>query len=79
MRICESNPFHLILLQKLRALIFCKCLHRYEGFPGVILRLFLTYGPHQDERRFLPLIIRACLADDEFAVSEEINLEIFVM
>ena len=45
-------------------------LFRTEGFPGVILRLFLTYGPNQDEKRFLPQIIKACLRGDDFPVSE---------
>jgi len=45
-------------------------LFRTEGFPGVILRLFLTYGPHQDEKRFLPQTIKACLSGYDFPVSE---------
>jgi nucleoside-diphosphate-sugar epimerase len=44
-------------------------LHRAEGFPATTLRLFLTYGPGQDLRRFLPQIILGCLRDADFPVS----------
>ncbi len=44
-------------------------LHRTEGFPAVILRLFLVYGPGQNMRRFLPQVIDGCLRGDSFATS----------
>ena len=44
-------------------------LWRTEAFPATTLRLFLTYGPGQDESRFLPQIIRSCLKDLDFPVS----------
>lgn len=49
---------------------FIQTLSNIEGFPGVVLRLFLVYGPGQDEKRFLPQIIKACLRDEEFRTSE---------
>ena len=73
----REQPISPYSLAKVASTYFLQMLHRTEGFPGVILRLFLTYGPHQDERRFLPLIIRACLADEEFAVSEGNQLRDF--
>ena len=39
-------------------------LHRTEGLPIVILRLFLVYGPGQDYRRFIPQVIQGCLSAD---------------
>jgi nucleoside-diphosphate-sugar epimerase len=33
------------------------------------LRLFLTYGPGQDDKRFLPQIIQGCLKGQSFATS----------
>ena len=57
-------------LAKVASTHLLQMLHRTEGFPSVVLRLFLTYGPYQDENRFLPQIIKACLADDEFLSSE---------
>lgn len=40
-----------------------QALARTEGFPGVIVRLFLVYGPGQGEARFLPQVIQGCLLD----------------
>ena len=34
-------------------------LHRSEGWPTKIVRVFLTYGPNQNENRFIPSIIKA--------------------
>ena len=64
-------------LAKVASTHFLQMLHSTEGYPGVVLRLFLTYGPSQDEKRFLPQVIRACLRDDEFAASEGHQLRDF--
>jgi nucleoside-diphosphate-sugar epimerase len=48
---------------------FLQMLNRSENFPAVTLRLFLTYGPGQDIKRFLPQIIRGCLDDATFPTS----------
>lgn len=48
-----------------------------EGFPGIVLRFFLVYGPGQDDRRLLPQIIKACLQDSEFKTSEGLQLRDF--
>lgn len=55
---------------KVAATHFLQMLHRMEQFPSTTLRLFLTYGPGQDEGRFLPQIIRGCLDGRSFPVSE---------
>jgi nucleoside-diphosphate-sugar epimerase len=44
--------------------------NRTEGFPAVILRLFLVYGPGQNSARFLPQVISGCIEDKSFPVSE---------
>lgn len=44
-------------------------LHTTEGFPAVVARIFLAYGPGQDARRFLPQIIAGCLEGRTFPVS----------
>ena len=49
---------------------FIKMLSNTEGFPGVVLRFFLVYGPGQDDKRFLPQILSACLRDEEFKTSK---------
>lgn len=48
---------------------FLQMLYRTEKFPASIARLFLTYGPGQDDKRFLPQIIKGCLDDKEFPTS----------
>lgn len=56
---------------------FIMTLSGTEKFPGAVLRLFLTYGPMQDERRFLPQIIKGCLNGGPFKVSEGRQLRDF--
>jgi len=73
----REQPISPYSLAKVASTHFLQMLHSTEKFPGVVLRLFLTYGPHQDERRFLPQIIKACLMDDEFAASEGNQLRDF--
>lgn len=48
---------------------FLQMLHSSEGFPSVICRLFLVYGPGQSLERFLPQVITASLRDKKFPVS----------
>jgi nucleoside-diphosphate-sugar epimerase len=48
---------------------FLQMLNRTEGFPAVILRLFLVYGPSQDHKRFLPQIIKGCVSGKTFPTS----------
>jgi nucleoside-diphosphate-sugar epimerase len=62
---------------KTAATHFLQMLARTESFPAISLRLFLTYGPGQDDRRFLPQIIRNCLADVAFPVSQGEQLRDF--
>lgn len=56
-------------LGKVAATHFLQMLYRTERFPAVTLRLFLTYGPGQDERRFLPQVIKGCLEAKTFPTS----------
>ena len=64
-------------MAKVASTHFLQMLHRTEGFPVVVLRLFLTYGPGQSTDRFLPQIIAGCLGDREFPVSEGAQLRDF--
>lgn len=64
-------------LAKVASTHFLQMLHRTENYPAVILRLFLTYGPGQDTRRFLPQIIKGCLHDDVFPASSGMQLRDF--
>ena len=44
-------------------------LYRTENFPFTVLRLFLTYGPGQGKKRFLPEIISKSLQNKKFSTS----------
>lgn len=56
---------------------FIQMLSHTENFPGLVVRLFLVYGPGQDHRRFLPQIIKACLKNEAFKTSEGKQLRDF--
>jgi nucleoside-diphosphate-sugar epimerase len=66
----REDPISPYSMAKVASSHLLQMLYKTEGFPAVILRLFLVYGPYQDERRFLPQVVKACLCDDEFAASE---------
>lgn len=65
----RESPISPYSLGKVAATHFLQMLHRTEKFPSVTLRLFLTYGPEQDNRRFLPQIITGCLGGKAFPTS----------
>lgn len=67
MRECPISPYS---FAKTAASHFIQTLSHIEGFPGVVLRLFLVYGPGQDEKRFLPQIITAFLRNESVETSE---------
>lgn len=66
MREAPISPYS---FAKVAATQFLQMMHRTESFPAVTLRLFLTYGPGQDQRRFLPQVICGCLENRSFPVS----------
>tara|TARA_Y100000590_G_scaffold101980_2_gene115830 strand:- start:5685 stop:6602 length:918 start_codon:yes stop_codon:yes gene_type:complete len=56
-------------IAKLSCTEFLKILYKKEKFPFVVLRLFLVYGPKQENNRILPQIIRGCLKNKKFKTS----------
>ena len=65
----REDPISPYSLGKVASTHFLQMLHKTEAFPCVVLRLFLTYGPGQNEERFLPHIIMGCLNDRSFPTS----------
>lgn len=65
----REMPISPYSLGKVAATHFLQMLHQTESFPATILRLFLTYGPGQDRRRFFPQIILGCLEGRSFPTS----------
>ena len=47
-------------------IIFLKCPYKKYKFPVTILRLYLAYGPKQDENRFIPIVAINCLKNKSF-------------
>lgn len=54
---------------KLAATHFLQMLHKTEDFPATVIRVFLAYGPGQNQQRFLPQIIAGCLENKTFPTS----------
>lgn len=75
--ICREAPISPYACGKAASTQFLQMLARTEGFPATTLRLFLTYGPGQGDRRFLPQIIRSCAAGIQFPVSRGEQLRDF--
>ncbi len=73
----RESPISPYSFAKTASAHFLQTLHRTEKFPAVTLRLFLTYGPGQDNRRFLPQIIKGCLENQSFAASKGEQLRDF--
>ena len=67
--ILREVPISPYSIGKVAATHLLQMLHRTENFPATTLRLFLTYGPGQDGRRFLPQIISGCLQGKTFPAS----------
>lgn len=65
----REKPISSYSLGKLASTQLLQMLHRTEGLPAVTLRLFLVYGPGQNNRRFLPQIIKGCLSNSVFPTS----------
>jgi len=66
----RESPISPYSLAKLASTQLLQMLWNTERYPAVTLRLFLTYGPEQNDQRFLPQIIAGCLNNKTFPVSE---------
>ncbi len=53
-------------------------LYKKKKFPASILRLYLAYGPKQDENRLIPITIMACLRNKTFNCSSGEQLRDFI-
>ncbi len=54
---------------KLQATNYLLKINKKFNFPGNIIRFYLVYGPKQDFNRFIPIVIKGCLSDDQFPCS----------
>lgn len=65
----NSKPLTVYNKSKKKASDFLLKLFRKNNFPITIFRLYLSYGPNQDENRFLPIVIKNCLKKKSFDLS----------
>lgn len=73
----REMPISPYSLGKVASTHYVQMLNKTEGFPGVILRFFLVYGPGQDGHRFLPQIIKGCLKGERFEATKGEQLRDF--
>jgi len=65
----RESPISPYSFSRLASTHLIQMLNKTEGFPGVVLRLFLVYGEGQKEDRFIPYIVKSCLRGEKFPVS----------
>lgn len=65
----REQPISPYSLAKVTSSHLLRLLNISENFPSTTLRLFLVYGPNQDEKRFIPNTILGCLRDKSFPCS----------
>ncbi len=62
---------------KLSSTFFLQSLYNKEKTPVVILRLYLVYGPNQDDNRVIPFVINNCINKNKFNCSPGYQLRDF--
>jgi nucleoside-diphosphate-sugar epimerase len=55
---------------KLKATRFLLNKFRQHKFPVIILRFYQVYGPKQNNKRFIPQLLNACIKNEEFPSSK---------
>ncbi len=74
----KCRPIGIYGKYKLKASNFLLQKRRQKIFPSTILRLYQVYGPNQDQNRFLPILIKACLNKKIFYSSSGIQKRDFL-
>ncbi len=66
----ECKPISIYAKSKLLASKYLLKMYKKNNFPSVILRLYQSYGPKQDQNRFIPFVIASCLMNKNFPCSD---------
>lgn len=66
----NTEPRSLYSLSKSLSSQILSYLNDHEAISSVTLRLFLVYGPFQNTERFLPSLIRSCLTNTPFHMTD---------
>ena len=75
----EKTPISPYSLGKTASTHFLEMINKTEGFPLLYIRLFLVYGPGQNQDRFIPQIIKGCIKDENFDTSFGKAIERFLL
>jgi nucleoside-diphosphate-sugar epimerase len=70
METSREDPISPYSLAKVMNAQYLQMLNKTENFPAVILRLFLVYGPRQKINRLIPHVIKSCIQNTDFTLSE---------
>ena len=73
----RENPISPYSLAKVINTQYLQMLNLTENFPSVTLRLFLVYGPYQKFDRLIPYVIKSCLNNEIFNLSEGSQIKNF--
>ena len=65
----NAKPLTIYNVSKKKASDFLLKFFKKNNLPITIFRLYLTYGPYQDENRFLPIVIKNFLKKKSFELS----------
>ncbi len=65
----REKPISPYSMGKVATTHLLQMLNRVDGFPAIIVRLFLVYGEGQGDDRFLPQVINGCIKDASFPAS----------
>ena len=65
----NTTPTTIYNLAKKKASNFLIKSFKTNSFPVTILRLYLAYGPNQDQNRFIPIVINNFLQNKSFKLS----------
>ncbi len=65
----RESPVSAYSYSKVAVTQLLQTFHRIHGFPAVMLRVSLAYGPGQSDGMFLPTLIRSLISGQRFAMS----------
>lgn len=66
---CPLKPVSPYSVSKTAGVMLCETYNRIYGFPTVNLRPFLTYGPTQGRKMFIPDLILSCIRGRDFEMT----------
>ena len=65
----NTKPLTIYNIAKKKASNILLKYFKKSNFPVIIFRLYLTYGPNQDDNRFIPIVVKNCLKQQSFDLS----------